>query len=99
MSEMMRIKEYAVKHKMSIFQVIKKIKAGELASRSVEEDGKEVTYVIVDDAKASAEDRVKKAKHETDDVQAEIAALKSEIKLLKREVAQLKKMMGGGVIL
>ena len=42
------MKAYAVKHKLSIFNVIKMLKSGKLKSMIEEEEGKEITYILLD---------------------------------------------------
>jgi hypothetical protein len=96
------LKRYAVQHKMSIFQVVKAIKSGRLRSETIQEDGKDVTYVLVEEEDKKEMTQV--SEYQTEDIsckrlKAEMEALKSEVKLLKHEVARLRQIMGGGVVL
>jgi predicted RNase H-like nuclease (RuvC/YqgF family) len=97
----MTLKAYAVKNKMSLFQVIKAVRNGSLPSETVVENGKEVTYVIVESRELEEEspDLAKETQDETVGLKEEIEALKSEIKLLKREMERLRKKIGAGAIL
>ncbi len=47
----MTIKAYAVKHKLSIYNVMKMARSGKLQTEVLEEEGREVTYILVDEAK------------------------------------------------
>ena len=58
MMEKITIKAYAVKHKLSIFNVMKMVKSGKLKDNRIEEEeGKEKTYILLDDM---IEEEVKK---------------------------------------
>jgi len=93
--ETISIKGYAVKHKLSIFNVMKMVKSGKLKSKSVEEDGKEVTYIILDSV---IEEEVKKAIIPLDDskenkLQLELSTLREEVKILRKEIEAIKKRL------
>ncbi|WP_456432964.1 hypothetical protein [Nitratifractor sp.] len=85
------LRQYAVQNRMSLFEVVRKIQRGELASESVEEDGKTVQYVLVPDET----ERSDSAGSDSDD--AEISApvpgssdaLLREIRMLRREIERL----------
>ena len=47
MQELISIQKYASKHHISIFNVIKKTMSGELPTVVKEENGKEVTYIVM----------------------------------------------------
>jgi hypothetical protein len=47
MQELMSIQKYASKHHISTFNVIKKTMSGELPTVVKEENGKEVTYIVM----------------------------------------------------
>jgi polyhydroxyalkanoate synthesis regulator phasin len=47
--EKITLKKYAVRHKKSIFEVMKLVKSNQLKSETVEENGKEVLYIIEED--------------------------------------------------
>jgi len=89
------IKAYAVSHKLSIFNVMKMVKSGKLKSEVIEEKGKEITYIQIDDA---IETEVKEGiipiestKQST--LQDEIKILSNEVKLLRTEIELLKKKL------
>jgi uncharacterized protein YlxW (UPF0749 family) len=92
------VKRYAVENKMSIFSVIKAIRNGTLPSETVTEDGKETTYVLVDE-KSAEKDNTRTEKRNTQrSLQEEVETLKNEVETLKREVARLRSMVMGGVL-
>jgi len=82
------MKAYAIKHKLSIFNVIKMVKSGKIKTDIIEENGKDITYILLDN---TIEKEVKagivpmEEKHEV--------ALKEEIRLLREEVQWLRKEM------
>jgi hypothetical protein len=95
--ERMTIKAYATKHKLSMFNVVKMVKSGQLRSETVEENGKEVTYVL-----AGRREKEKPDREATDTEQPEsgngpeerISVLEREVAILKRELDALKISMG-----
>jgi len=89
------IKEYAVSHKLSIFNVVKMVKSGKLKSKVIEESGKEVTYIVLDE---SNEENIKSQiipLHEKKEAQLrlEVEAVKKELRLLKKEIEEIKKVI------
>jgi len=96
----MTLKAYAAKEKISLFHVVKKVKSGALASETVKENGREVTYVLTDTAVApSAEVQSATAASpalvpETEDQTQRIDRLEEEVARLKRELDALKISMG-----
>lgn len=91
--EKLTIKAYATKHKLSIFNVVKMTKSGEIPTETVTENGKEVTYILIDD---NVETKVKKrivkeSNSEPYSLRKENEQLKQEIQKLKEEIALLKK--------
>lgn len=91
--EKLTIKAYATKHKLSIFNVVKMTKSGEIPTEMVNENGKEVTYILIDDnVETQVKKRiVKESKSEPHSLQKENEQLKQEIQKLKEEIALLKK--------
>ena len=89
------IKAYAVSHKLSIFNVMKMIKSGKLKSDVVEENGKEVTYILLDD-EIEKEVRSKiipmNKKDEVSitemlkELQKEVKSLREELEVIKQKV-------------
>jgi hypothetical protein len=47
LQELLTIQKYASKHHISVFNVIKKTMSGELPTVVKEENGKEITYIVV----------------------------------------------------
>lgn len=43
------LKAYALKHKLSLFNVVKMLKSGQIPSETVEENGKETVYILIDE--------------------------------------------------
>ena len=91
--EKITIKAYAVKHKLSIFNVMKMVKSGKLKSTTIEENGREHTYIILDD---TIEEEVKKTivpsdEKDTKGLNEEVRLLKYEVAKLREEIAQLSR--------
>jgi hypothetical protein len=91
--EKLTIKAYAKKHKLSIFNVVKMTKSGQLPTETVVEDDKETVYVLIDN---DVENEVKKGIVKEDNkepisLRKENERLKKEIQKLKEEIAVLKK--------
>jgi hypothetical protein len=89
------IKAYAIKHKLSIFNVMKMVKSGKLKTDIVEENGKEITYILLDEA---TENEVRKQivpleEKEESTLKEEVKILKKEIQLLREEIEVLKKKL------
>jgi hypothetical protein len=87
----MSLKEYARKRRLSIYNVIKMTRNGTLKSETVEEDGKEVLYILCED---ETEERVSETILPIEppkSLKEENALLKAEIKRLKEELAKCKK--------
>ena len=90
--EKLSIKAYAAKHKLSIFNVVKMTKSGQVPTETVVENGKDVVYIILND---DVEKKIKKSivqeeKKEPYSLRKENARLKKEIEKLKEEIALLK---------
>jgi len=90
--EKVTIKAYAVKHKLSIFNVVKMLKSKKLKTVVEEEDGKEITYIVLDQKieKEVKNKTILSAKKNNRTVEDEIEFLKEEVKLLKQEIEKLK---------
>ncbi len=93
--ERMSIKTYAARNKLSMFNVVKMIKAGKLKSETVEEAGKEVTYILVEEEdRSSAKERRVQAEEAQESIETKVARLEQEVAILKRELDALKMSMG-----
>ena len=90
--EKLSIKAYAAKHKLSIFNVVKMTKSGQVPTETVVENGKDVVYILLDDTveKTVQKSTVKEENKEPYSLRKENARLKKEIEKLKKEIAQLK---------
>lgn len=90
--EKISIKAYATRHKLSIFNVVKMTKSGQLPTKTEKENGKEVVYILLD---SDVEERVEKAVIREESkvpysLKKENERLKKEIQELKEEIARLK---------
>lgn len=90
--EKLSIKAYAHRHKLSIFNVVKMTKSGQVPTETVVENGKEMVYILIDD---TVENKVKKSIVQEEDkepytLEKENEELKKEIEKLKEEIAVLK---------
>ena len=95
----MTLKSYAVKNKMSLFSVVKLVKSGKLKSvlekENGLENGKDVTYILVDDVSEIKVQQVEKVQEEglAFDIEKEVKALILEVKALKEEMDRLKSLL------
>lgn len=89
------IKAYAVKHKLSIFNVMKMVKSGKLKTEIVEENEKEITYILLDEAieKEIEGSIVPIEKQEELTLREIVKVLQKEVKLLREEIEVLKKKL------
>ncbi len=97
MMKRMTLKQYAVKHKLSLFNVVKMVKNGQLQSETVEENGKEVTYVLPNEAKGtqtSADSKQTEPALSDDEMKKLLLSLQDEVSRLRHEVDTLKMGMG-----
>ena len=90
----MTLKAYAVKNKMSLFNVVKLVKSGKVKSETVTEDGKGKVYILVDDNETLTQKEVKTAAQENvqEALEVRVANLEAEVKLLRRELQALKEI-------
>ena len=91
--ERITIKAYAVKHKLSLFNVMKMVKSGKVKSEVFNEKGREVTYILFDEEteKEIKEQIVPIEQKEDLMLREEIKFLRKEIQLLREDVEVLKK--------
>jgi polyhydroxyalkanoate synthesis regulator phasin len=92
----MTIRKYAITYRMSIFSVVKMVKSGELESETVEENGKEVVYILTDKQKdeESTQKMIEVPKHQEYNVNEDVSRLSEEVKALRAELEALKKSLG-----
>jgi len=95
MQQPVTIKAYAIKHKLSIFNVMKMVKSRKLKTDIVEENGKEITYILLDDKieKEIKEGIVPIEKRDEISVKEMIKVLQNEVKCLREELEVLKKRL------
>ncbi len=91
----MTLKSYAIKHKLSMFNVMKMVRSGQVESVVEHEDGRDVTYILIDEEreKEIAQRIVKADSKEEMDLKEEIQILKREVAKLKEEIAVLKQKL------
>ena len=87
------MKAYAVKHKLSLFNVVKMTKSGNIPTETVMENGKDVVYILIDEAveKEVSEAIVPTKNKAPYTLRKENERLKKEIEKLKEEIILLKK--------
>jgi len=87
------IKAYAVSHKLSIFNVMKMLKSGKLKTEVVNENGKDMTYIILDDeTEKEVREQSIPSKDESElGLKDEMQILRKEIAFLRSEIEALKK--------
>jgi hypothetical protein len=86
--ERLTVRQYAKKKKLSIYNVIKLARTGQIKSESVAENGKEVLYILdeeVDEKPRESGLQTPKTPEE------EIVMLKARIKKLEEELAKCKR--------
>ena len=81
--EKVTLREYAKRHKLSFFNVMKMVKTGEV--KSIVEDDKE--YILIE------EDREKEIAEVIANEKNKPLSLEEENKLLKKEIAKLRKAL------
>ena len=91
--ERMTIKAYAVKHKLSIFNVMKMVKSGKVKSEVFQEKGREVTYILYDEkSEKEIQEQIVPIENKKEIQMAdELRLLKQEVALLRKEVEALQK--------
>ena len=94
--ERMTMKRYAVKHKLSLFNVVKMIKSGQLKSETVEENGKEVTYILDQNHLPQSESKnsTSEISMSNRELQTLVLSLQEEVVRLRHEMDSLKISIG-----
>lgn len=83
--EKLTLRAYAQKHKISFFNVMKMVKTKELKTITVEENGREVEYIVSEHYSDKAQ--------ETQTVNTKKMSLEEENKMLKEEIKQLREAL------
>ncbi|ADV46715.1 hypothetical protein [Nitratifractor salsuginis] len=93
--EKIPVREYARRHRMSLFEVIKKINNEELKGETVEENGRKVQYVLLETPsdEVKKEPKVAPQAHplhplETNRLMEEIRDLRKRVERLERIIAE-----------
>ena len=91
--EKITIKQYAIKHKLSVFNVMKMVKSGKLNVEVENVDEKETTYILIDDKKEKeiSESIVPFSQQEEQTLQMVVHQLQIEVKSLRMEIEELKR--------
>ena len=87
------LKAYAVKHKLSVFNVMKMVKSGQVSSEVFNEKGREVTYILYDEKSEEeiAKQIVPMGNKNDLELSEAVRLLKAEVQTLREEVESLKK--------
>ncbi len=86
------LKEYAAKERLSIFQVVKLLKAGRLESETVQEEGKDKIYILSqgEESKEKQEENSTAVVVPHKQLYEKIADLSEEVMILRKELEALK---------
>lgn len=89
----MTLKGYALKHKLSLFNVVKMTKSGDLETEQINENGKDITYILIEEKKEEhiKEQIISQTSKEPYSLRQENKRLKEEILSLHQEIERLKK--------
>ena len=85
--ERVTLREYAKRRKLSYFNVMKMVRGGELKSEIVKENGKEVSYILMDD------EIEKEITEKLEGANSKELSLEEENALLKEEIVKLKEAL------
>jgi len=93
--ERMTIKAYAVKHKLSIFNVMKMIRSGKIKSEVFQEKGREVTYILYDEeSEKEIEEQIIPIENKQEvQVLETLRILTQEVQALRKEVEDIKRKL------
>jgi len=89
--ERLTVKEYARRNRMSVYEVIRKLRRGELSGETVEEKDGRVHYVHVKENDNADEEKMSCPDRET--VPEDMAQIVAELASLRREIARLKEVV------
>ena len=91
--EKITLKAYAVKHKLSLFNVVKMTKSGQIPTETVVENGKDTVYILIDEEiEKNVTETIETIKNkEPYSMRKENERLKKEVEELKKEIILLKK--------
>ncbi|OHD82111.1 hypothetical protein [Sulfuricurvum sp. RIFCSPLOWO2_12_FULL_43_24] len=97
MQELLSIQKYASKHHISTFNVIKKTMSGELPTVVKEENGKEVTYIVMNPSSSQPQSETNNTSSEEFEIDYKKAYedLNKEYLILKTKYQKLVDMLEG----
>jgi len=82
--EKVTLREYAKRHKLSYFNVMKMVKNGDVKSVTETLENKEIHYILIE------EEQEKRINENIIETSAQTLTLKDENRLLKKEIERLK---------
>lgn len=96
MQELLSIQKYASKHHISTFNVIKKTMSGELPTVVKEENGKEVTYIVMNSSSTQPKNDLNSAASEEFEIDYKKAYedLNKEYLILKTKYERVLALQG-----
>ncbi len=90
----MTIKLYAIKHRLSLFSVMKMVKSDKVESEAVQENGREVIYILIDeDREKNIKNSIVPIKEEELTLDQMVKVLQKEVKFLREEIENLQKRL------
>jgi len=89
--KLMSIKEYATSHKLSIYNVVKMTKNGQLDTQMKSVDGKDEVYICVDETKKMEVPKHENSEEVIDDFEKAYFKLKIQYNQLKIKYENLQK--------
>ena len=97
MQELISIQKYASKHHISTFNVIKKTMSGELPTVVKEENGKEVTFIVMNASSSQPQREASNVNSEEFEIdyKKEYEALHKEYLILKTKYQKMIEMLEG----
>ena len=78
------LREYSKLHKISYFNVMKMVRGGDVKSEIVHENGKDVSYILIDEVEE------KKVSEVITETSTQTLTLEDENALLRKEIERLK---------
>ena len=90
-------KEYARANRVSLYETIKRVNRGELKGEVVDEDGKKVTYILLEDSnkEGNSTKEIEELNSTKEDNNTTIKELQNEINELKSRVKELENTIKG----
>jgi len=86
-------REYARRHRMSLFQVVKQVNEGKLEGETREVNGVKTLYVDAEETEQTQKSVEKKPTEKTTDSSALSRKVEVELRLLREEIAGLRRQL------